>query len=178
MATSDFFAHSYDEARSKFLNISQSVGAILTQHALPNHCGPNGEALFVDVAQLGAVNPKSLLILISGTHGVEGFCGSGCQVGYLADRVYEALPADAGVMLVHALNPFGFAWLRRVNEANVDLNRNFQNFNESLPSSVGYEAFHDYLVPQDWEGEQRAKADAALAHARVINYRNILLRSV
>ena len=108
------------------------------------------------------MNPKRLLILISGTHGVEGFCGSGCQVGYLADRVYQALPADAGVMLVHALNPFGFAWLRRVNEANVDLNRNFQDFSEGLPSSAGYEFLHEYLVPLEWEGEQRAKADAAL----------------
>jgi hypothetical protein len=162
MATSDFFAYSYADARSKFLNTSQSIGAILTQHALPNPCGPNGEALFIDVAYLGAVSPKRLLVLISGTHGVEGFCGSGCQVGYLADRVYEALPGDTGVMLIHALNPFGFAWLRRVNEANVDLNRNFQDFNKSLPSSEGYEAFHDYLVPQEWEGDQRVKTDAAL----------------
>ena len=162
MATSDFFAHSYADARSKFLNTSQSVGAILTQHALPNHCGPKGEVLFIGVAHLGAVSPKRLLILISGTHGVEGFCGSGCQVGYLADRVYQALPADAGVMLIHALNPFGFAWLRRVNEANVDLNRNFQDFSKSLPSSSGYETLHEYLVPQEWEGDQRTKADAAL----------------
>ena len=28
-------------------------------------------------------------------------------------------------MLVHALNPYGMAWLRRFNEENVDLNRNF-----------------------------------------------------
>jgi hypothetical protein len=27
--------------------------------------------------------------------------------------------------LIHALNPFGFAWRRRFNEENVDLNRNF-----------------------------------------------------
>jgi hypothetical protein len=161
MATADFFADSYREARAKFLKICQSVGAILTEHPLPNHYGPNGDALSVDVAQLGALSPKSLLILISGTHGVEGFCGSGCQVGYLADRVYEALPADARVLLVHALNPFGFAWLRRVNEDNVDLNRNFQDFS-SLPSSAGYEAFHDYLVPKEWEGDERLNADAAL----------------
>lgn len=103
-----------------------------------------GKRFFLDVAQVGADSPKNLLILISGTHGVEGFCGSGCQVGYLTDRVYEALPADARVLLVHALNPFGFAWLRRVNEENVDLNRNFQDFNRSLPSSAGYETFHDY----------------------------------
>jgi hypothetical protein len=29
------------------------------------------------------------------------------------------------VVLVHGLNPYGFAWLRRSNEHNVDLNRNF-----------------------------------------------------
>ncbi len=161
MGTANFFAESYPEARAKFLKVCQSVGAMLTEHPLPNHYGPNGETLSVDVAQLGAASPKSLLILISGTHGVEGFCGSGCQVGYLADRVYEALPADARVLLVHGLNPFGFAWLRRVNEDNVDLNRNFQDFS-SLPSSAGYEAFHDYLVPKDWEGDERVNADAAL----------------
>ena len=60
-----------------------------------------------------------------------------------------------------ALNPFGFAWLRRVNEDNVDLNRNFQDFS-SLPLSAGYEAFHDYLVPKEWEGDERLNADAAL----------------
>ena len=162
MATSDFFADSYLEAREKFLKASQSAGAMLTEHALPKRYGPNGDTLLVDVAQLGADDPKSLLILISGTHGVEGFCGSGCQVGYLTDRVYEALPTDARVLLVHALNPFGFAWLRRVNEDNVDLNRNFQDFNKSLPPSVGYEEFHDYLVPKDWEGDERVNADAAL----------------
>lgn len=162
MATSDFFAQDYPQAREKFLKASQSAGAVLSVYALPKHYGPNGETLFVDVARIGADKPKSLLILISGTHGVEGFCGSGCQVGYLTDRVFEALPTDARVLLVHALNPFGFAWLRRVNEDNIDLNRNFQDFNKSLPPSAGYEAFHDYLVPVDWQGEERVKADAAL----------------
>jgi hypothetical protein len=128
MATSDFFADSYAEARSKFAEACRNLGAALTEHALPNFSGPNEQTLSVDVARVGAVPPKSLLILISGTHGVEGFSGSGFQVGYLADKVHEALPAGAGVLLIHALNPFGFAWLRRVNENNVDLNRNFQDF--------------------------------------------------
>jgi hypothetical protein len=34
-------------------------------------------------------------------------------------------PEGAAVVLIHALNPFGFAWQRRFNEENVDLNRNF-----------------------------------------------------
>ena len=33
-------------------------------------------------------------------------------------------PGDA-LVLVHVLNPYGMAWLRRTNENNVDLNRNF-----------------------------------------------------
>ena len=45
MATADFFADSYREARAKFLKICQSVGATLTEHPLPNHYGPNGDAL-------------------------------------------------------------------------------------------------------------------------------------
>jgi hypothetical protein len=72
-------------------------------------------------------------------------------------------------MLIHALNPFGFASLRRVNEANVDLNRNFQDFSKSLPPSAGYEFLHEYLIPEEWEGDQRAKADAALQKYIVTN---------
>jgi Protein of unknown function (DUF2817) len=101
-------------------------------------------------------------MLISATHGVEGFCGSGCQVGYLTDQLYDVLPASSGAILIHALNPFGFAWLRRVNEDNIDLNRNFQDFSKELPSSSAYETLHNWLIPEDWDGDQRRTADAAL----------------
>jgi hypothetical protein len=30
------------------------------------------------------------------------------------------MPADAAIVLVHILNPYGMAWLRRFNENNVD----------------------------------------------------------
>jgi hypothetical protein len=41
------------------------------------------------------------------------------------------LPPEAAVVLIHAVNPFGFAWRRRFNEDNVDLNRNFLLKDES-----------------------------------------------
>ena len=109
MTTSDFFAESYADARRKFLKASKGAGARLNECALPTHHGPDGETLFVDVAQLGPTNPQNMLVLISGTHGVEGFGGSGCQVGYLQDRLYEALAPDSGVILIHALKSL---WLR------------------------------------------------------------------
>ena len=136
MAVNEYFAHSYSEARTKFLATARAAGSRLAQYVLPNIRGPNDEDLIVDVALLGAQDPRNLLVLISGTHGVEGFCGSGCQIGYLADQLYEALSSTTGLLLVHALNPFGFAWLRRVNEDNIDLIAIFMTFPNRFPGQT------------------------------------------
>jgi hypothetical protein len=162
MPVSDYFSASYAEARDKFRAAAQAAHARLTTYELPGHRGPSGEPLSVDVAVMGSAAARRGLLLISGTHGAEGFCGSGCQVGFFADRLHDAFAADAAVVLVHALNPFGFAWLRRVNEDGVDLNRNFVDFSQPPPTSPEYEALHDHLVPAEWEGPVRAAADAAL----------------
>jgi len=162
MPTSDFFSATYAEARDKFLDAARAAGARLAAYSLPDHRGPRNELLTTDVAILGTDEPDSVLVLISATHGVEGFGGSGCQIGYLADQLYGALPARTRTILIHALNPYGFAWLRRVNENNIDLNRNFQNFTQALPDSSSYEAIHDWLVPEDWDGPARRAADAVL----------------
>jgi predicted deacylase len=162
MAVSEYFANSYSEARTKFLAAAHAAGSHLDHYTLSDFRGPDDEDLTIDVALLGAQNPENLLVLISGTHGVEGFCGSGCQIGYLADQLYEALSSTTALLVIHALNPFVFAWLRRVNEDNVDLNRNFHDFSKPLPASENYEALHDLLIPEQWEGGQRDKADAAL----------------
>ena len=134
----------------------------MTTYRLPDLRGPADEVLTVDVAVQGSVDPESVLLLLSATHGVEGFCGSGCQVGFLTDKLYDALPPKTETVLIHALNPHGFAHLRRVTEHNIDLNRNFQDFSAPLPSSSGYEELHDWLVPEDWAGPNRLEADAAI----------------
>lgn len=161
MPVHEYFAGTYSEARTKFRSAAARATANVRPYTLPNLRGPEDEILTIDVAQLGNANPNSLLILISGTHGVEGFCGSGCQVGYFADELYRALPSESGAILIHALNPFGFAWLRRGNENNVDLNRNFQDFS-NLPSSEKYDALHNWLVPKEWGGDEQKRADAKL----------------
>jgi hypothetical protein len=107
MAISEYFAGTYSEARKKFLAAAQTAAAELSHHLLPGYHSPENESLVCDTAFLGDSNPSRLLVLISGTHGLEGFCGSGCQIGYLSDRLYEALPPRSGVLLIHALNPFG-----------------------------------------------------------------------
>jgi hypothetical protein len=162
MSVSDYFAGSYCEARDKFRVAAAEAGAELTSYELEAYRGPRGEQLLVDVATLGPENAGSAFLLISGTHGVEGFCGSGCQVGFFSDRLHDALPRETRSVLIHALNPHGFAWFRRVNEHNIDLNRNFRDFAAPRPDSSGYEALHDWLVPEDWDGPKRTAADVAL----------------
>jgi uncharacterized protein DUF2817 len=162
MPVSDYFAPTYDAARALFRQAAARSGATVVSYHHPESPGPQGEPLTIDVARLGAQQPECALLIISGTHGVEGFCGSGCQVGLLTDRLHEALPAAGCLVLVHALNPYGFAWLRRVNEDGVDLNRNFIDFSQPLPSSEAYEALHASLVPGSWHGPERERADATL----------------
>lgn len=162
MPIAEYFSRDYASARQRFQAAAGRAGAALTSYPLPDRAGPGGEALAIDVARLGNAGAQSALLVISGTHGIEGFAGSGCQVGLLEDRLYEALSGSTCLIFLHALNPYGFAWLRRVNEDGIDLNRNFIDFSQPLPSSAAYESLHDWLVPADWDGEARRAADAAL----------------
>jgi hypothetical protein len=84
--------------------------------------GPKGEDLFIDIAWFGAREPERVLVHSSGLHGVEGFAGSAIQLQLL--NTLPPIPSNGALVLVHILNPYGMAWLRRVNEENVDLNRN------------------------------------------------------
>ena len=85
--------------------------------------GPNEEDLAIDVAWIGPSDASRVLLSSSGVHGVEGFAGSAIQLSILDSL--ESLPEDTALAVIHIANPFGMAWLRRVNESNIDLNRNF-----------------------------------------------------
>ncbi len=159
MATRDYFSADYREARGKFRDAAARVGAVLTTFVNPKVKGPGGEELATDVARLGPQNAERLLITVSATHGAEGFCGSGAQIGSFETGLGRELPADTALVAVHAINPYGFAWIRRVNEDNVDLNRNYVNHAGSLPANPGYDELADAICPAEW-------SDALLADAR------------
>lgn len=161
MTISRYFSESYTEARDKFRAAAQACGAMLTSYENPKARGADGCSLTTDVACLGANDAKRVYLSISGTHGAEGFCGSGCQIGFFEERLHEAA-ADTRIVMIHALNPFGFSWIRRVNEDNVDLNRNFQDFNQPLPMNLAYGDVHDLLIPADWDGPAKQAADDAI----------------
>jgi len=151
MNVTDSFAPSYAQARVKFLEAATLAGADIEslQHPM---AGAEGETLALDVALDGAKKADKLLIISSGCHGVEGFCGSGVQVTALRDAQLRQAARDAGVALLywHAINPYGFSYLRRVTQENVDLNRNFHDFSQAVPDNPDYAELHPLLLPEQW----------------------------
>lgn len=146
------FSGTYAEARGQFVAAARTHAPDVEAHVHPTERGAGNEALAIDAALLGEIASPSLLVVTSGMHGVEGFAGSGCQVALLQDDVFAAAIAQAeiAVLFVHAVNPYGFSHLRRVNEDNVDVNRNFRDFGSTAAPNVEYAAIHALVVPDRW----------------------------
>jgi len=159
------FSTCYGDARKKFLDSVERLQ--LSVHSIEHELrGPNDEVLAVDVAHLGNLEATRLITVISGTHGVEGLAGSACQVDWLSRFHRTVLPNDIAVLLVHAVNPYGVAWRRRVNEDNVDLNRNFLSHVGTAIHNPHYSKLHDIIIPDAYDGEERIASDARLAEIR------------
>jgi Protein of unknown function (DUF2817) len=75
--------------------------------------GPTGEELATDTAWVGPASAKKVLVTTSATHGVEGYFGSATQVEWLRRATGDTLPQDVAALHIHAINPYGFAWMRR-----------------------------------------------------------------
>lgn len=153
------FPDSYQAARAAFL-----ASAPAEVRTYPSTApGPDGEALATDATWIGRPDAEDVLVVLSGVHGVEGYCGSGVQ-----QDLMRACALDNGqaLLLVHAVNPYGFAWDRRVTEEGCDLNRNFVDFSQGAPANPGYERIAEALLPRSLEPEALAAAEATLAAYR------------
>ena len=152
-----YFSESYAEARARFLDAARAAGAAVNHREHPLK-GPDGGQLATDVARLGPKDARFILGIGSGTHGVEGYCGSGIQTALLSEGFGRDLPPGTAILFIHAINPYGFAWNRRVNEDNVDLNRNFLDHSKPHPENPGYEELADVINPRDISPETMAES--------------------
>jgi hypothetical protein len=146
------FPKSYAEARAKFIAAAGARSLAVESHVLPHHSGIDGEALAMDVALIAPEGAGGLLLLTSATHGIEGHCGSGVEIGLLSDDGFLGIAREARVAIafLHAVNPYGFSHGRRVNEDNADLNRNFRDFSAAAPVNAAYAEIHALLLPATW----------------------------
>jgi hypothetical protein len=162
----------YAESRARFLEAAADVQALVTSYDHPAR-GLTGETLAIDVADVGPEDAASVLIIVSGTHGVEGFTGSALQHHWIAHHADER-SENMRVVLVHAFNPYGFSWVRRVNEDNVDLNRNFIDWSEPPPANEDYGGIAHLLVPERWDDDtQQSTTMALLAYAEEVGFERL-----
>jgi len=174
---SSFFSTDYMEARNKFLEAAKTIGARIESLQNP-HTGPKGEALYTDVAFIGPKSASHILVLGSGTHGVEGFAGSGIQTGLLRKGIASVLKPNVQIIMIHAINPYGFAHLRRANEDNVDLNRNFIDHTKPYPKNDGYEELADVIAPKSISLWENTKLRVKLLWYLITNGKAVLVQAV
>lgn len=165
------FATDYRDARDRFVRalgkFEQQTGQ---RFARERFTVDRAEDLTIDCAELRPKAPRRLYVVVSGIHGIEGFAGNAIQRALLADVLPGFDLQTTGVLLVHALNPFGMHRLRRVNANNVDLNRNLASPGDALyaTDSSGYMLLAKTLAPEtsyDGRGLTHALFFAGIARA-------------
>lgn len=164
------FPASYDAARQRWLAQLHKIPCH-TQH-LPYPCvgtGAQGEELVTDSVWIGPEDASRVLVLIGGTHGIEGYAGSAVQIdqlGLIAEG-HVVIPANTSVLMVHAITPWGYAWQRRCDQDGVDLNRNSVDFSKPLPENKDYDLLKNTLYLPDAARRKIALAEFEQQHGRV-----------
>ena len=144
MSRAQAFSPDYATARHRFRQAASGAGWSLEAHPI-GVAGPTGEELTIDVACSPAHRADKTLIVSSGIHGVEGYFGSAVQLALLEAWIPRSAP-PVRCLFLHGLNPFGFAWIRRFDEQNVDPNRNFLLAGERYEGSPARYASLDGLL--------------------------------
>ncbi len=121
----EYFPESYLQAYEQFtrgvenLNWDLEYSDPISTDGIP--CTPE---LRVQVALSPRVSEsRSALVVSTGLHGVEGFLGSAVLAKLIEN--WQRDSPKCRVILLHSLNPFGYHFMRRADQNNVDLNRNF-----------------------------------------------------
>lgn len=162
----DHFPPSYAVSRERLL---AGASALASRHDVRVDSralavrGPDGGTLALDWVMFGARRPRQALVLSSGTHGVEGYTGAAVQHHVLQAVLPRlALADDTAIVLQHANNPYGFAWHRRVNESNVDINRNLRDRFDPSQCHPDYVRLHDELNPPDLDPQAESRRWATI----------------
>jgi hypothetical protein len=164
------FPVSYAAARKRWLAQLDKLSGHFQRLSYPcAGIGPESEQLVTDTAWIGPEEASRVLVLIGGTHGIEGFAGSAVQLdqmGLIAEG-QVVIPVNIAILMIHALTPWGYAWQRRCDADGVDLNRNIVDFSSPLPKNKGYELIKETLYLADAAQRQIDLAEFEQQYGRV-----------
>jgi predicted deacylase len=139
----------YEASRARFCAGLAAVQAIWPAAQLHSH-NLTGEAdLSIDWISAEAQTQKERVLLVTtGEHGIEGFVGSALLQLFMEEYLPQLDLQNTGILLVHAINPWGMKHRRRVNGHNVDLNRSFvHDFAPLADSNPDYDLLYRLLNP-------------------------------
>jgi hypothetical protein len=145
------FESTYEASRADFLVKAATLSATFPKAqslSIPVPTGL-GTPLYVDLLYIPAsASLHNLLVISCGVHGVEGFAGSAIQRMVMTRYLTPENLTNTGVLLIHAMNPYGFKYIRRVSENNVDLNRNCSASPDLFATkNDGYSKLYSFINP-------------------------------
>lgn len=150
-AYSEYFYNSYDEIR---LHLKDRVSDLRQKGItveVSEYAVNESDNLYIDNIYLPAEEEKeNLIVLTTGVHGMEGYIGS-VMLDVFFEEIYPDIDTEeTGILIVANVNPYGMKYMRRYNENNVDLNRNFildwDNFD--MASNKDYPEVKEFLQPE------------------------------
>lgn len=148
---SHYFLTTYDEVRAHLEDRVESLEQNGVTVEYSSYAIDEADGLYIDNIFLPATEETTnLIILTTGVHGIEGYIGS-AMLDVFFDRIYPFIDTkDTGILVVANVNPYGMKYMRRYNENNVDLNRNFIEDWETfdLSSNKEYPKVDKFLQPE------------------------------
>lgn len=145
----DYYPSSYAEARNRFRLSLGLLSSKWPEARLESHPLSIDPSLSLDWIWAEPPHKQNLVIVSTGEHGIEGYVGAAMLQLFLEEFAPRLNAENTGLLLVHAINPWGMEHHRKVNENSVDLNRNFifgNHFDAAL--NPDYKALNFLLTPR------------------------------
>jgi len=149
-----WFDQSYNEASDHFRELSSQLSNLGLSVQSKSYPLEGASQKFSVSSTFVKGSEKKIIVIVSGVHGAEAPAGSVIQRQLLVNLRKRLGQRQVGPswLLIHGLNPYGFQSGRRVNENNVDLNRNFifgkiLESSQDPPKNFAYREIEYFLNP-------------------------------
>jgi hypothetical protein len=119
------FPESYEASRSRFIRDFELVRTKWANTRLESYPLKSDPSLTIDYAWAEPRKHENLVIVSTGQHGIEGYVGSVMLKVFMDEFAPLIDQENTGLLLIHAINPWGMKNNRKVTKNGVDLNRNF-----------------------------------------------------
>jgi len=161
------FPESYEASRARFFRDVERVRAKWTSTRLETHPLKNFPELSIDWLWAEPRKKENLVMVSTAEHGIEGYVGSRMLKLFMDEFAPRINPENTGLLLLHAINPWGMKYHYRVNANHVDLNRNFVfegNYDPGI--NPDFDLLSNFLNPQ--RPVRTLRAEAILFLAKVV----------